>query len=416
MILKKVIIFLLIFTGLVITSNNCHAKDLIQWKSYVVGIQPPTGGQELPSEQALQGASVSILNYPSIRATTDSSGMFVLYGIPSNQVHYFKVSKEGYVRTNTAVKMPDFDVDSTVCFSTSQQPCVFPVRLVAVSQEMIGFLQQTAGYTDIDLQRYGVVALPFSRAGEESYDINTQTVLVSINDGDPLTPDRLIKLGDVLIIPNIPPGEARIRIENVDNATIPLITLPVFLGEITIYPVEIVDQSQMGTVKGNVKNEAGDNLPGAIVEAIPEGMQGRYATTTTDANGNYTLNLIQGVYKISAKAQGYARQFYFLVDRPDWASQIWVEPGRTFENINFTLYQAKTITGKVIDSATKSPIPNAWVNAYSQSLMTGAGEATNQNGEYTLVLKPASDYIVSAQAEGYAPIFYNQKVGFNEAD
>ncbi|MCM8816511.1 MAG: carboxypeptidase-like regulatory domain-containing protein, partial [Candidatus Omnitrophica bacterium] len=339
MIIKRLSIFLalMILTLIAVPVINCEAKDLIQWKSYVVGLQPPQqsqspqqsqppgqgqppqSGQQLFPEQNLPGANVSIANYPTVKATTDSNGMFVLSGIPSNQLHFFKVTKTGYIPTNMAVKVPDVDIDSTGCFSQTPQSCSFPVKLRAISNEMKAYLDQAAGYAQIDMTNNGMIVLAFFGANDLPLPIQNPEVFVN---GDPWLPQFYFVLGPQLILFNVPPGETRIEIKNVPNVTIPLITLPVFVGEITIFNVNIVNQSQMGTVTGKVENVNNNNpISGAIVEAIPEGMQGRYETTTTDANGNYTLNLIQGVYKISAKAQGYARQFYYFVDNPQSATK-----------------------------------------------------------------------------------------------
>lgn len=56
-----------------------------------------------------------------------------------------------------------------------------------------------------------------------------------------------------------------------------------------------------GTISGNVKNSSGVNLQGATVSTNP----GDYSTTT-DANGNYTIaNVPAGTYSVTASKNGY---------------------------------------------------------------------------------------------------------------
>jgi hypothetical protein len=111
---------------------------------------------------------------------------------------------------------------------------------------------------------------------------------------------------------------------------------------------------------------------------------------------------------------GYAFQFYYQTDRWDWATLVSVAATQTQSGIDFSLEEAHKIAGKV--TAGGSGVANTWVNAMSQAQQTNGGGNTDASGNYTIWVKPASDYKVQVNPQGYAPQFWNNKAGWMEAD
>ncbi|HEY4643451.1 MAG TPA: carboxypeptidase-like regulatory domain-containing protein, partial [Bacteroidota bacterium] len=66
------------------------------------------------------------------------------------------------------------------------------------------------------------------------------------------------------------------------------------------------------------------------------------------------------------------------------------------------------ISGKVV-GAENAPIPEAWVVAWSMSIIDPAKNfaRTDAEGNYVIDGLPTGNYIVAAEAEGYFPEFYN---------
>ncbi|AQL42407.1 hypothetical protein BV210_06625 [Halorientalis sp. IM1011] len=134
-----------------------------------------------------------------------------------------------------------------------------------------------------------------------------------------------------------------------------------------------------GTVEGTVSDASGSAIDGATVSA---GSQ----STTTSADGSYTLTLDAGDYTVEASAQGYNTS----------SQDVTVTAGET-TTADFTLSESVTtgtVEGTVVNVSSGNGIDGATVSAGSQSTTTSA------DGSYTLTLD-AGDYTVEATAEGY---------------
>ena len=82
-----------------------------------------------------------------------------------------------------------------------------------------------------------------------------------------------------------------------------------------------------GTIEGRVMDKQGDVLPGVVVTATSDSIQGQ-RTTVTNAEGQYRFPLLSpGQYELTAMLTGFHTQR---------VSDVVVRVGRTVE-VNFTL-------------------------------------------------------------------------------
>jgi hypothetical protein len=436
--------FLLSFL-LVFGSSVVESKDFIQWKGIVWDVQapeaggPPQGGGGpgggIP-EPSLPGASISLVSNPSVATTsggtdgcsiypsdpayTADCGRFTLSGIPANQLHWIKVTKTGHLPTNIGIQFGNQDVDSSNCYDGSTSPCTFDEELFSISEEMVQGVSQRVPALTIDPTKAIVVV---EVEGDNDNDLGIydfmnlqylKTVTIYLNGSDiPLTPQQYVDIepGRVWIIPNVPAGTATVRVE-ITGLNIPVISLPTFPGEATHRAIVVIDTANTGVISGTVTS-GGSPVEGVTVNAMPN--WGRPVTALTASDGTYSLRVRANTqYRIEARKEGYASQFYFQTDRWDWATLTSLAPEATQSGVDFTLEAARKVTGKV--TAGGNPVPNTWVNAFSQSTQSQGGGSTDASGNYTMWLKPGNDYKVQVNPQGYASQYWNNKSGFMQAD
>jgi len=438
--------FVLLSFLLVFGPSIVESKDFIQWKGQAFeavieeGGGPPPGGGEPGGEYdgedpPLPGASISLVNNPSVATTSGGTdgcsrdpadpaydancGIFTLSGIPANQLHWIKVTKTGYIPTNIGIQFGSTDVDSSTC-GQGMGPCTFDEELFGIPETMIQAIAQRVPALTIDPTKAIVVV---EIEGDNDMDLGIydfmnqqylKQVTIYLNGSDiPLTPQQYIDLepGEVWIIPNVPAGTATVRFE-ITGLTIPVVSLPTFAGEISDFIVTIVDTANTGVVSGTVTS-GGSPMEGVTVAANPQ--WGRQISTLTASDGTYSLRIpANSSYRIEARKEGYASQFYFQTDRWDWATLLSLAPEGTQTGVDFALEAARKVKGKV--TAGGNPVPNTWVNAYSQTTGSQGGGGTDSTGTYTLWLKPGNDYKVQVNAQGYAMQYWNGKPGWQEAD
>jgi hypothetical protein len=135
---------------------------------------------------------------------------------------------------------------------------------------------------------------------------------------------------------------------------------------------------QPGTVTGKVTDGDGNPIAGAEV-AFGDG------STTTDANGDYTLNdVLPGEQLFTASKSGFAN-----VSR----SQIVI--GGQSNILNFTLTPPGTISGTITNSENGDPISGAIITH-------GSGTTTSDaNGDYTIADIASGSQTLVASASGY---------------
>lgn len=134
-----------------------------------------------------------------------------------------------------------------------------------------------------------------------------------------------------------------------------------------------------GRVNGPNLTVAAYNLDGTLHNA-----------TVSDAQGNYTLVVAPGEYKVgvSDASQTYATRFYG--DTPDFRAAMRLFVGNDTTGIDVTLPRGGRITGTVRDAATAQPLAGMTAAAYDAAGVLVASATTAADGRYTLVVAPGA--------------------------
>ncbi|RZB30246.1 MAG: hypothetical protein SRB1_02526 [Desulfobacteraceae bacterium Eth-SRB1] len=192
------------------------------------------------------------------------------------------------------------------------------------------------------------------------------------------------------------------------------------------------------SISGSVKDDAENGIGRVWVNAWSES-SGGCGGTETDVNGNYTIPglVVATDYRVEIQDDQYAHQFYMYTGYApgdaapagndysaltavgttiwDQATLVATSDGAAATGVNFIVAEGKSISGLVLAGGT--PVSNVWVNAWSDSAMTGNGAQTDQNGEYTIHgLVPAFDYRVDMWHESYTYQVYDGKTDWMNAD
>jgi hypothetical protein len=139
--------------------------------------------------------------------------------------------------------------------------------------------------------------------------------------------------------------------------------------------------------------ESGAPIPGATVTvSLVSGMGEQTADATTDDSGNYTVAMVNedmaGMGWVEASADGYApdRVRITIMNPDDGNADSFTEDFA----LNVAVYDTLTVVGRVLDSLTSDPLPNAWaVITYH----TGSGQSetdsiqTGSDGRFQLLME-----------------------------
>jgi len=157
-------------------------------------------------------------------------------------------------------------------------------------------------------------------------------------------------------------------------------------------------------IKGKVIDINGDGLQCIFVDIYSTTLD--YGdSTTTDDNGVYTfIGLKQANdYIVSAWSDVLgAEYFYFnstesVVLRND-ASAVSPEYP-LIDNIDIIITSGRTIRGQVLSD--QGPTVSVWVSAWSDTLETGSGALTDENGRYTITGLKETEYIVEIEPQAF---------------
>ncbi len=168
------------------------------------------------------------------------------------------------------------------------------------------------------------------------------------------------------------------------------------------------------SISGNV-NDGTTGIDRTIVIAVPASNSGTVIRTMvvhTDANGDYTMQVPDGVYLVRAEAPGFVPTYHPAAATPQTATQVTVNaqnPAAT--SIDVEMFAGATISGIVTDAVTHAPIAHARVTVLAPATTPNGGVVlsalTDAQGAYHVGGLPAGSYKISAEAQGYAKEFYD---------
>ena len=183
----------------------------------------------------------------------------------------------------------------------------------------------------------------------------------------------------------------------------PTITLPPPIAQ----PTPSGGLIRGATISGRVI-DVDTGFPIANVRMRADGVGTRMGPRTdTGPDGRYILSgIATGVHIVSADGitRGYIRELYD--DQYVWgdAAQFSVTGTQTVEGIDFGLKRGATISGRVIDAATRLPIAKLDVKATPADKDDISWDETDINGRYTLMGIPDGVIEVIVSGRGYLQI------------
>jgi hypothetical protein len=193
-------------------------------------------------------------------------------------------------------------------------------------------------------------------------------------------------------------------------ATSPLRSIPASGASISFALV------RAGSIVGRVRSANGIALPGMIVEAY--NLSGTLrGSGTTDGNGDYSLVLPPGEYKLVAydPAGFHAPAFFEGARTFTDADAVRVDVGFP-RGATFTLEVAARVSGTAVDAATNAPLASMLVYAYTVEGTLVATTTTNSAGQFRFSLRSGQYRFVAADAAGnYATAFYEGSRAFEAA-
>ena len=165
---------------------------------------------------------------------------------------------------------------------------------------------------------------------------------------------------------------------------------------------------------------------------------GSWGGQETKDDGTYTIGGLQEAsdYRVEINDPRFAHQFYKYegheqdhlpptdndysgltpIGTTIWedATLVATSEENAAKGVNFIVAEGKTISGIVL--AGGQPVTDAWVNAWSESKMTGNGSPTDQNGEYEIHgLVPGDDYRVDIWSPDYTYQVYDGQTDWEQA-
>jgi hypothetical protein len=174
-------------------------------------------------------------------------------------------------------------------------------------------------------------------------------------------------------------------------------------------------------ISGRVKDALGNGIPNADITAFDTN-NNRINGTRTDINGNYTINLPPGMYKIFSdpwQTGGcYVSKWYDNKYMFNEADSVAVTPGQTALNVDFHLSSDTKITGWVTD-AMGSRVAGVHVTAYDLGSAWINHIQTKSDGYYELCLPPGTYKVFfdpRPMGGDYSVQWYSNKSNFSEAD
>jgi hypothetical protein len=169
-----------------------------------------------------------------------------------------------------------------------------------------------------------------------------------------------------------------------------------------------------GSISGVVKDDSGNPIVGAWVDASGIDISG-YGDDYTLNDGSYVISgLPSGNYSVSAEATGFIEEYYDNVYDYSEATPVLVNKPNDTPNINFSLELGGSISGVVKDDS-GNPIIGAWVDASGIDISGYGDDYTLNDGSYVISGLPSGNYSVSAEATGFIEEYYDNVYDWSDA-
>lgn len=230
---------------------------------------------------------------------------------------------------------------------------------------------------------------------------------VTLDTGETATTGSVRGINGVYVIRNVLVGQHDITVSATNYAdSTQTITVeegePDLQTEKNVFNVALTSTIEFGSISGQVTDSATTlGISGATV-AFGTSPQNVVATTTTDADGNYSFaNVVPGAYAVAVQATGYEQEQPVPV-RVDAGEAEVVNFALTAMPITPTPTPTPTPTvgnigGQVTDGTTGLGIVGATV-----TIETGESATTIANGVYAIRDVAAGVHTVTASAAGYS--------------
>ena len=142
--------------------------------------------------------------------------------------------------------------------------------------------------------------------------------------------------------------------------------------------------------------------------------------TITSDTGRFVIEGIPPPYRLGVNAQmhGYIMQYYDSTQVWENADMFTVRGTDMVEGVVFELILGGTVTGRVVDADTGTPIADAWIEALTTQGDRRSETNTDSDGWYTLGGIPSGSYRIKAQADrwGYIQRYYGGGRSSRSAD
>jgi protocatechuate 3,4-dioxygenase beta subunit len=177
----------------------------------------------------------------------------------------------------------------------------------------------------------------------------------------------------------------------------------------------VISEAGWGGIAGTVTDEASVPIPHACVALFIPPHRDPIRMTQTDNDGNYLFEfLYPGSYWVRADARDYLPEFYDDSPGIEGATSVSVVGGSITQEIDFDLAHGGVISGQVVAVNSPDPLRHAHVTAFGNLPHPHHFRApVDENGNYTLGGLPLGTYIVRADADGFAPEYW-QEVAYPE--
>ncbi len=149
-------------------------------------------------------------------------------------------------------------------------------------------------------------------------------------------------------------------------------------------------------IRGKVSDSASNPVPGIFVDAFDSVTREWVSDSLTDGQGNYSITVPPGSYKVAVNTLGtdFLREFFLDSGSFEDALEIVVTANKNAENKNFSLSKGNTIKGQITDIF-NNKLQGVFVNVFDASSgeLVNFGE-TDSDGNYEVAVLPGRYNVV----------------------